>query len=509
MLRANRRGFLQGSAALALGALAPFGARAEARRGGTLRIGTSFGSTSTTLDPVSFTDVYAYTLGFTMGNCLVELDHNKKPVPELAESWDSADGAKRWVFRIRKGVEFHNGKTLTAADVAWSLNRHIAPGSKSAARGFLKGISAIRADGDTLVVEHESGDADIPVAMAQFHLVIVPEGYEFGRGFVGTGPYVLERFDPGVAFSATRNANYWKPDRAWLERVEILNVLDATARTTALMTGEVHGIDRVEPKVIDLLKGRGSFEILQSVGTRYLTTVMDVRSAPFDDPHVRAALKAAIDRERIRKTAFRGSGLVGNDHPVPPSDPFFNSDLPQRSYDPEKVRWHLRQAGHDRLRVDLHAADAAYAGSVDAAVLMQAAAEGTGLEINVVREPNDGYWSSVWMKKPYVMSNWAVRPTPTMMFSIAFACGAPWAEAFWCNERFTKLLAESRTTTDFERRKAMLWELQAIVRDDGGNGIYHFPAETEAYAPAVKGLEPDTVAPLQGARIAERAWMAD
>lgn len=495
--------------ALGAGVLgAPFGARADTpQRGGTLRIGEAEGGTSDSLDPTTYFSYHMYTIGFALANTLVELDANKQLIPELAESWESSPDAKRWVFRMRKGVEFHNGKPVTAADAVWSLNRHIAPDSKSAAKGFLQGVSSIRADGDNVIIEHETGDADIPAIMGQFHLLILPEGHEDWRNFIGSGPYILENFEPGVQFSARRNPNYWKPDRAWVDAVEMLFILDPTSRASALMAGEVDVIDRTDNKIVDRLKALNRFKIVENIGTGFHEAVMDARAAPFDNVDVRQAVKYAVDREELIEKIYLGYGAVGNDHPVPPTDPFFNSELEQRVYDPDKARWHLKQAGLDELKIALSAADGAYAGAVDVAVLMQESARKAGIDLTVDRVPNDSYWSDTWMKTPYFMSAWGVRPTPGMMFAVAFACDAPWNEAFWCNDQFTDLLVAGKAETDFDKRKQIYWDMQELVHREGGNNLFAFPAELDAYAENVHGAEPDAFARLMGCRIAERVWM--
>lgn len=507
----TRRGALAtlGSGVLTTGLLgSSIGARAASpAKGGTLKIGSSAGNTVDSLDPTTYIDFHMYTIGFTLGNNLIELSPSKEPLPELAESWEGSADAKRWAFRIRKGVEFHNGKTLTPADVVYSLNRHIGEKSESAAKGFLAGVSAIRADGDNVIIEHDTGDADIPIIMGDFHLQIVPEGHDDWSTFIGTGPYVLENFDPGVSFAATRNPNYWKSGSAWVDAVEMVFVTDPTARSSALIAGKVNMIDRVDNKVVDRITSLGRYNLIEAVGGRYQTTVMDVRAAPFDNAHVREAVKYAINREQQVEKVFRGYAVPANDHPIPPSDPFYHSELPQRPYDPDKAKWHLKEAGLDSLTIDLSTSDQAFPGAIDSAVLMQSDAIGSGLTINVKREPSDGYWSNVWMKKPYVMSNWATRPTPGMMFSIAYACGAPWAEAFWCNDRFEKLLVEGKTETDFEKRKAIYWEMQELANKDSGNAVFVFTSELDAYADEVQGAVSDGLGRLHGGRIAERVWI--
>ena len=506
----NRRSALKllGGATLAatIQVLPSFSLAAEPKRGGTLKIGVSGGSTSDSLDPATYLDSHMYVVGFALGNNLVEIGPDRKPIPELAESWHGSNGGKHWEFKLRKGVTFHNGKPLTVADVVYSLNRHIGKDSKSAAKGFLNGVSSIHAEGDRIIIDHENGDADIPTIMGDFHLQIIPEGHTDWTTFVGTGPYILEEFEPGVGFKASRNPNYWKENRAWVDSVELVNITDATARTGALLSSVIDVIDRVDSKTVKRLQGLNLYNLVEGLGGRYETTVMDVRNSPFNDVDVRLALKYAINRQEIVDKIFQGFATLGNDHPIPPTDPYYHSELPQRAYDTDKAAWHLKRSGLDGLTLDLSAADAAFPRAVDVAVLMKESARTAGIEINIQQEPNDGYWSNVWMKKPYVMSNWTTRPTPGMMFSVAFACGAPWAEAYWCNDQFEDLMTAGKTETDFARRKQIYWDMQEIVHNDGGNCVFAFPSDLDAYDRSVQGTASDGVGRLMGGRVIERIW---
>ena len=477
-------------------------------KGGTLKIGLAAGKTSDSLDPSTYIDAYMGVLGFALGNCLVEIGPDKKLIPELAESWTGTNDAKTWIFKMRKGVTFHNGKPLSAADAAWSLNRHIGKGSTSAAKGLLAGVSSIKADGETVVIQHEKGDADIPIIMGDFHLTIVPEGTTDWSKFVGTGPYVLEEFQPGVSFKATRNPEYWKADRAWVDAVQVVFVTDPTARSNALLSGEVLAIDKVDTKIVNRLIGMDKFSLVKGVGGRFENAAMDTRSAPFNNNDVREAIKFGVDRKSIVEKIFAGYASIGNDHPIPETDPFFNTELPQRTYDPEKAKFHLKKAGMEGLSISLSTAEVTFPGAVDAAVLIQEAGKAASIRIDVHREPNDGYWDNVWMKKPFVMSNWSTRPTPGMMFSLGFACGAPWNETFFCDDKFTRLLNAGRVEIDFAKRKQIYWDMQELVAKNNGSVIFAFPIDLDAYAKTVQGTAPDGVNRMMGSRVAERVWLA-
>ena len=203
--------------------------------------------------------------------------------------------------------------------------------------------------------------------------------------------------------------------------------------------------------------------------TRFYCDVLGMKLEKFRTPtEQRLALKFGIDRDALVKTILRGHGVVGNDHPIGRSNRFHADDLPQRQYDPDQAKFHLKKAGLDSLKVDLSAADAAFPGAVDAAVLYKEHAAKAGIDINVVREPNDGYWSNVWLKKPWSAVYWGGRPTEDWMFSTAYAEGVPWNDTHFSHARFNELLVAARSELDDAKRREMYFEMQKIVSDEGG-----------------------------------------
>jgi peptide/nickel transport system substrate-binding protein len=346
--------------------------------------------------------------------------------------------------------------------------------------------------------------------MADYHLLIMPEveGKADWKNYVGTGGYVLDNFEPGVRTSLKRNPNYWKEGRAHFDELELLVIADVNARQNAVASGEVDVISRCDLKTVHLLGRRPGVRVEEATGFLHYTAPMDTRAAPFNDNNVRMALKHAVDREQFLETILRGHGTLGNDQPIAPSVPFA-ADLEQRTYDPDKAKWYLKQAGLDSLDVDLSAADAAFAGAVDAAVLTKEQMAPAGINVNVVREPADGYWSNVWLVKPWCMCYWGGRPTCDWMFSQAYAEGANWNDTHWSHERFNMLLKAGRSELDDSKRAEIYREMQQIVRDEGGVVVLAFANYVYAMADKVQH-GPDVAAnwELDGGRYVERWWFA-
>ena len=123
---------------------------------------------------------------------------------------------------------------------------------------------------------------------------------------------------------------------------------------------------------------------------------------------------------------------------------YFNKELPQRKYDPEKAAFHFKKAGIADPKIILQASDAAFNGAVDQGALFQASAAKAGIKVDVKKEPADGFFDNVWLKGAFVGSYWGGRPAATQMLAVAFQAGAPWNETHWNDAKFEKLLADAR-----------------------------------------------------------------
>lgn len=484
---------------------------AAPKKGGHFKCGLGAGSTTDSLDPGSTTHTYTQLINHATYNYMTELDQKGKLIPELSTGWEASKDAKVWRFKLRNGVTHHSGKTLDADDVIASINHHRGKDSKSAAKPIVKAINTIKADGkDTVVFELSGGSADFPFLLSDYHLAILPakDGKIDATAGIGSGAYIIEKFDPGVSTTLKRNPNYWKEGRGHFDTIEHLVIADVAARTNALSTGSLDAMDRCDLKTVHLLKRNKKVEVTQITGTQHYTLPMNATLAPFDDNNVRLALKYAIDREALVKTILRGYGEVGNDHPIGRSQPYY-AELPQRKYDPDKAKFYLKKAGMESLKVEIAAADAAFAGAVDTAVLYKEHAAKCGIDLTINRVPNDGYWSNTWMKKPWSMSYWGGRPTPDWMFSVAFAADAEWNEGFWKNDKFNKLLIEARAELDEAKRTQMYAEMQKIVSDEGSVLIPMYAAYVSALSKKI-GHDADISADkdFDGTRAFERWWMA-
>ncbi len=496
----GRRGFLKGAAAI--GAAGLGSSLIEARSataapaGGHLKVGVGGGATTDTLDIGTTGGAQNQTMIESIRSKLVDQETNGDIVPDLATEWGSGNGGRRWTFKLRKGAEFHNGKTVTPQDVIDSINVHRGQDSKAAGASLMKAVSELKSDGNDIVFDLSEPAADFPYYLAQTIFSICPsKDGVLDQSGIGSGAFVLEKFTPGVVGMAKRNPNYFKAERIRIESFELLSVNDSTALTNSLLAGELHVIQPVDPKTSEVLAKTAGIKVLSVPGGSTITMPMHADKEPFSNNDFRLALKYAVNRAELRDKVFYGHASLANDHPVPTFDKFFNADIPQRDYDPDKAKYHLAKSGFAGTKIQLHAADAAFSGALDAALVFADSAKKAGIEVEPVREPNDGYWSNVWGKVPFSFCYWDARPTPDLILSLAYICGAAWGDTNWCNERFTKLVAEARAELDQQRRKELYAEIQLILHDEGSTIVPLYQNMVHGVAESV-----DTGGPVGGAK---------
>ncbi|MGE0006630.1 MAG: ABC transporter substrate-binding protein [Parvibaculaceae bacterium] len=503
----SRRSLLGAGAAAGLMAAGRNVLAGEPRPGGVLRLGLGGASTTDSMDPTTTQNSLGANLNQQTYSCLVDIDDRTQLVPGLAERWSANAALDVWRFDLRRSVEFHNGKTLAVQDVIYSIGRHIAKDSKSGAKALLAGVTRLTNDGaDTLKIELKSGDAGFPYVLADYHLGIVPDGFADWSKPIGTGPFAMKSYDAGVKSHAERNRTYFRDGYPHVGAVEVTAINDWTARLNALQAGDVDIVNRVDTRSAQRLQASGSAKVVSSPGRTHYCFVMNTSAAPFSDVNVRLALKHAIDRQAILKLVLAGYGSIGNDHSIPESDPMFEK-LPQHDYDPDKAKHYLGKAGLSNLAIDLSAADGAFAGAVDMALLFQQSAQAAGIAVNVVKEPDDGYWENIWMKKPFYMSWFGGRPTADLMLSLGYRSDSPWNDTFWKNAEFDRLLLKARATADQAERKAMYGTMQKMIWETGGYLIPVFADNIDAHGARVGGFRPNPNSDQMGGHCAEQVWL--
>ncbi|MFM0717756.1 ABC transporter substrate-binding protein [Paraburkholderia strydomiana] len=494
-----------GAGGLLAGTKSAFAAPAP-KKGGKIRVAYDVGSTADTMDPAKGSAGSDYIRFFMFYSGLTQLDASLTPQMNLAEALDTSD-AKTWVIKLRKGVAFHDGKALAPADVVYSLMRHKNPATASKVKSLADQFTDVKATGpNEVTLTLESANADLPVILATPQFVIVKDGTTDFNAGIGTGPYKVKSFKPGVSTVGVRNDSYWKPGLPYLDQIELISISDNAARVNALLSGDVHLINSVDPRSTQRIASTPGYAVKETRSGLYSDLIMRRDNTITGNPDFVNGMKYLFDRDQIRTAVFRGYAVIGNDQPIPPGHRYFNASLPQRKVDLDKAKFYFQKAGAIGTPLPPIYATPDANGSVEIAELMQQTGAKVGLNVTVNRVPADGYWSNHWMKHPLGFGSVNPRSSADVLFTQFFKSDAAWNESGWKNPKFDQLLQAARSETDDAKRKQMYGDMQVIVAEQGGIGIPAFISLLDANDQRLQGLGSIPTGAMMGFSFAEHVW---
>ncbi len=457
---------------------------ATPKKGGSIRYASNLHGPDDQLDPTLFTSNIDYSRGRATYNSLIQHSNELVPQPELAETFEPNSDATEWNFKIRKGVEFHDGAPLTADDVVYSMNRHLGDDSTSVIKSVLASVGEWKKMGSHEVrAVMNSPNADLPTVLGMFQAKIVKNGTT-GDGN-GTGPFTLESFEPGVKSVHKRNENYWR-EGANLDACEITAITDPVARVNALLAGDMQIVSSIEPKAFRQIEEGDGVTLLSIPAATQVSICILKNTAPGDNGDFVKGMQYIMDRERIVKRILKGKGSLGNDTPIMAAHgPDFCSELPQREFDPDRAKDYFKKSGVSSA--ELYVAPVV-AGIEEVCLLAQANCAKIGFDLQIKKVPTDGYWGAVWMNEPLNVVTWNMRPTANSQMAIQFGPGAAWNDTYWNNARMGELLTLSLAETDPVKRHAMYCEMQTLIHEGSGMVIPAFTNINDGIANNVMGM---------------------
>lgn len=478
-----------------------------AQKGGNIKFASDLHGPSDTLDPGLNTSTIDYSRGRAHYNALVQFNDDTSVRPELAEEFSANSDNTEWTFKLRKGVKFHDGSEFTADDALYTLSRHYGDKSTSTAKTLVADVDEwVRVDEYTIRAKMSGPNADLPKILATPQFKMLKDGTTDFQNPVGTGPFKLADYQPGVRSLHTRNEDYWR-DGPNADSLEIFAITDKVARTSALLSGDIDLMQGLDPKAIPQIESAPGVGIWSVASGAYLGIVMMTNSEPGSNPHFRLAMKHLQRREKIVRSVLKGQGTLGNDQPINVAyGDDFCKELPIREHDLDKAKFHLEKSGITEVTIQV--AEVA-PGMTDVVLLMQREAQKIGLTININKVPNDGYWGAVWMKTPMNVTTWNMRPTANVMLNLAFAPDAPWNDALWADERMGKWLVESRSATDPVLRHELYCEMQTLISEEGGMIIPAHRNYLDAKSDNIEGIGRMPLGALGGYEWPEFAFRTD
>lgn len=462
---------------------------ATQKKGGVLKVGVAGGSAKDTLDavnPVQQADTARVT---ALYEPLLIHDPDNLVIPALAEEMIPTQRGQVWTIRLKQGLEFHNGKTITADDVVFTFNRIISPDVPSVGANTLKdlkpsGIKKI--DERTVELTLAKPNSVLDDQLASYYMGIIPVGYD-PKNPVGSGPFVYKSFKPGDQSVFTAFENYYGTG-PYVEELRIIDFVDDTARANALLGGSVDCISQVPGPQMKTLSAQTGLKVLRSETGAWLPFTMNVESKPFTDERVRQAFRLIVDRPQMVQLALGGLGRIGNDL-FAPLDPHYNTSLPQRVQDIEQAKSLLKSAGYADLTVELTTSDVA-AGVVAAAQVLQQQAKKAGVTVNLTKVDAAIFYGDKYLNWPFAQDYWYTRNYLPQVVRCEQP-GASGNETKFNPPELLSVIDEAFRTVDSDKRKELIWAAQEIEYDRGGYIIFGFNDQIDAYSTKLTGLVPD------------------
>jgi peptide/nickel transport system substrate-binding protein len=449
------------------------------KKGGVLRIGRPvLYGTAERLDPAGTNVAYEYYQA--LYNRLVKLGKTGwDPVPDLAVSWHSSSDARKWTFKLRRGVTFHNGKPFTSQDAAYTFRHLLDPKTASQQLAVLGPLVDLRhmttPDAHTLVVPLLQPHATFPSLLMNYNAYIIPDGSAatIGLSGIGTGPFKLDSFVPAGNGRVVANANYWDGPPL-LDAIEFNSIVDTQARVNALLAGQVDFLAQtsLDFAEADVVKANPRTAIVALPNYFLYTMPMVVTKAPFTDVRVRQAFKLAYDPSYVLKLAAQNNGTAAYNNPVPLDDS--NRLGTNEKPDVEKAKSLLRAAGHGS-GVDV----AVYTSDYDAlftpnALAFKDSVAAAGIRVTVKQVPVDTYFTQYWQKVPLCCSQFQNGRPISQLLSELFTSGAAFNESRWSNHQFDKQVALAQGEVNPARRKRYYEDAQSILLANGGDMVPYF-----------------------------------
>jgi len=495
-----KKTLLAAASVLALGLAAPLGAMAETvKQGGSMIV--TYKDDVSTLDPAIGYDWQNWSMIKSLFDGLMDYEPGTTNLrKEIAEDYTISEDGKTFVFTLRKGVKFHNGRELTADDVKYSIERVVNPATQSPGAGFFGSIAGFEeaaagkadhlsgitvTDPYTIKFELSRPDATFLHVLALNFAHVVPKeevekyGADFGKHPVGSGAFKMAEWTLGQRIVFERFKDYYNPELPKLDQITFEVGQEPVVALLRLQNGEIDiPGDGIPPaKFIEATQDPKLKELIIQGGqlhTGYVT--MNVKIKPFDNVKVRQAVNMAINKDRIVRI-INGRALPAN-QPLPRSMPGYAEDYKGYPYDPEKAKALLAEAGvPDGFETELFVANTDPQPRIAQAIQQDLAAIGIKASIKSLAQANVIAAGGEPDGAPMIWSGgmgWiADFPDPSNFYGPILGCGGAvqggWNWSWYCNEELDKKAQEADSMVDPAKkaeREALWRDIYLKIMDD-------------------------------------------
>lgn len=403
---------------------------------------------------------------------LTKLDENMNIVPNLAEKWEIAPDGKTITMFLHKGVKFHNGKDMTADDVKFSFERIMNPDTGAIAKSYFASVEAIEVkDPTTVVFKLKTADAAFIANTASAYASIVPSGStDLTKDAIGTGPFKLEKSEPGQYVLLKKNPDYFNKDLPKVETIKFQIMKDEAERLAAIRSGKID-ISTISADSAKLLEGKPGVQVKNYQSLEYSYLGINVNKKPFDNPKVREAISYAVDRNQIVQTVWKGeAALTGPIAPAITNWALDTASYPTYKTDVEKAKQLLAEAGFPNgFETQIETA-ATYPDMVETAQVIQQQLKAIGINAKI-NQLEWGNYIEVWKSKDMNLmvgrNTSGVDADRSMRFFFASTGSANvWN---YSNPAYDELVEKALGTVDQAERKKLYEQAQTLLVADAPN----------------------------------------
>ena len=448
----------------------------KARAGGTIR--TAIQSPAGAIDPVTVGDEGGLAVLGQSGEYLTFSNHELELEPQLAESWEPNEDGSAWTFKLRQGVKYHDGATMTAEDVVATFDRladpEVGSNALSALGGVLSKGNTRAVDEQTVEFQLDAPNGGFPylVSSDNYNAVILPASYDgdFEKTFNGTGPWKLERYQPNVGVTFVKNPEYWAGGQPLADRSEIKFYKEEQPRVLALQGNQVDLLAHFSVSGGQAILNDDSLTIVELRSSVHRQIHMRTDKAPFDDKRVRQAMALALDRKALVDGLLGGKADVGNDSPFAPVYPFTDESVEQREQDLEQAKQLISEANAEGGSAQITTfRDFELP---DLAVLIQNAAKEIGLDIRPnLLDQSAYYGDAVYGKSPWLdsvmgITDYGHRGVPNVFLVAPLTSKGTWNSAHFKNTEYDRLVSEYIAALDLDSQRSTAGEIQRLLLDE-------------------------------------------
>ena len=432
-------------------------------------------SSPTNLDPRVGIDAQSERIDELIFDDLLNRDDHLNVTPGLAERWEIPDSLT-YIFHLRRGVTFHDGRALTSRDVKWTFDSILEGKIRTTRAAAYRYVDRIEAPDDSTVVFHlKQPFSTLLWNLSDGAIGVVPYGSlgEITSYPIGSGPFRFISAEPDKEVILERNDNYWG-EKAHVARVRFAVVPDTTTRALELRKGSADMVSNaLTSDMILALEKEPTLEVQHGPGTVLAYLAFNLRNPILKDVRVRQALAHTIDRQPMIKYLWRDFARPANSI-LPPQSWAYDADVPQYSHDPEKARQMLDAAGYravNGVRFHLTMKTSTEESTRLMVAIMQQQLRDVGIALDIRTFEFATFFADVTNGAYQVYSlRWISGNEDPDIFEYAFDSdkfpphGAN--RSFYSNPRLDQLIDEGRSLTDKVRRKVVYCEIQKILAED-------------------------------------------